>query len=40
MRRLRPWAGDALRELREQIEALEERLRELERRLDKDTDET
>ncbi len=40
MRRLRPWAGDALRELRNQIEALEERLRELERRLDKDTDET
>ena len=40
MRRLRPWAGDALRELRGQIEALEERLRELERRLDEDTDET
>lgn len=40
MRRLRPWAADALRELRDQIEALEERLRELEHRLDKDTDET
>ncbi len=40
MRRLRPWAGDALRELRDQIEALEERLRELERRLAEDIDET
>ncbi len=40
MLRNRPWAGDAVRELRDQIEALEERLRELERRLDKDTDET
>ncbi len=40
MRRLRPWAGDALRELRDQIKALEERLLELERRLDEDTDET
>ncbi len=40
MRRLRPWAGEALRELRDQIEALEGRLRELEQRLDEDTDET
>ncbi len=44
MRRLRPWAGDAVRELRDQIEAqieaLEERLRELERRLAESTDET
>ena len=40
MRRLRPWAGDALRELRDQIQALEERLREIERRLDESTDET
>ena len=40
MRRIRPWAGEVLRELRDQIEALEGRLRELERRLDEDTDET
>ena len=40
MRRLRPWAGEALRELRDQIEALEGRLRELERRLDEDADAT
>ncbi len=39
MRRMRPWGGEALRELRHQVEALEERLRELERRLAEDSDE-
>ena len=40
MRRIRPWSREVLRELRQQIEALEERLRKLERRLAEGSDET